>query len=109
MHTIEYGDTVSAVAQRYGVDVASLLSANPQIRNPDVVYPGDTLQIPSAGAVSVRSGDTLSGISVANGTTVQALLAANPQIRNPDLIQIGQTIALPGSAAPTPPATSTPP
>lgn len=108
-HTIDYGDTVSAVAQRYGVDVASLLSANPQIRNPDVVYPGDTLQIPSAGAVSVRSGDTLSGIAVANGTTVQALLAANPQIRNPDLIQIGQTIALPGSAAPTPPATSTPP
>ena len=108
-HTIEYGDTVSAVAQRYGVDVASLLSVNPQIRNPDVVYPGDTLQIPSAGAVSVRSGDTLSGIAVANGTSVQALLAANPQIRNPDLIQIGQVIALPGAATPAPPVSSPPP
>jgi len=107
-HTVDYGDTLSSVAKQYGVDLKGLLAANPQVRNPDVVYPGDTLQIPTAGAVGVRSGDTLSGIATANGTTLSALLAANPQIRNPDLIQIGQTIALPGAGA-APPSQPAPP
>lgn len=109
-HTIDYGDTLSGVAKQYGVDLQGLLRANPQVRNPDVVYPGETLQIPTPGTVGVRSGDTLSGIATANGTTVSALLAANPQIRNPDLIRIGQTIALPGASAGAPaPATPAPP
>lgn len=107
-YTIGYGDTLSAVAQRHGLDLPGLLSANPQVRNPDVIYPGDTLQIPASRTVDVRSGDTLSGLAVANGTTLAALLAANPQIRNPDLIQIGQTIALPGSVATPAPAPTTP-
>ncbi len=109
LHTIDYGDTLSSVAQRYGVGLAGLIAANPQVRNPDVIYPGQTLQIPTAGAVQVRSGDTLSAIAVASGTTLPALLAANPQIRNPDLIQIGQTIALPGGAAPPTSPPSAPP
>ncbi|MEN5059511.1 LysM peptidoglycan-binding domain-containing protein [Luteimonas sp. TWI1416] len=104
-HTVERGDTLSAIARRYGTDIAGLLAANPQIRNPDVLYPGDTVVVPAGqGAVDVRAGDTLSGIAAAHGTTVRALLDANPQIRNPDLIHAGQSIALPGDrgAAPVP-------
>lgn len=116
-YTVGYGDTLSAIAQRHGLDLPGLLAANPQVRNPDVIYPGDTVRIPASRTVDVRSGDTLSGIAVANGTTVAALLAANPQIRDPDLIRIGETIALPGVVdtpgpapdAPAPPVGGTPP
>ncbi|MCD9027774.1 LysM peptidoglycan-binding domain-containing protein [Luteimonas sp. BDR2-5] len=104
-YSVERGDTLSAIARRNGTDVQSLLALNPQVRNPDVLYPGDALALPARDSVSVRSGDTLSGIATANGTTVQALLAANPGIRNPDLIHVGQTIVLPGSTGATPPAT----
>ncbi|RPD85251.1 LysM domain-containing protein [Luteimonas sp. 100069] len=102
-HVVERGETLSAIAQRYGTDVAALLAANPQVHNPDVIYPGDTLAIPAgAGGVAVRPGDTLWGIASAHGTTVPALLAVNPEIRNPDVLQVGQIVALPGAGAAQP-------
>ena len=102
-HVVERGETLSEIAQRYGTDVAALLAANPQVRNPDVIYPGDTLAIPAgAGGVVVRPGDTLWGIASAHGTTVPALLAVNPRIRNPDVLQVGQIVVLPGAGAAQP-------
>lgn len=103
-HVVERGDTLSSIAQRFGTDVAGLLAANPQVRNPDVIYPGDTLAVPAgAESVEVRPGDTLSGIAFAHGTTVPALLAANPEIRNPDVLHVGQIVVLPGGGG-TPPS-----
>ena len=109
-HTVERGDTLSAIAQRYGTDIADLMASNPQTRNPDVLYPGDTIVVPAGnGAVDVRADDTLSDIAAAHDTTVRALLDANPQIRNPDLIHAGQSIALPGDRGASPvPAQSEP-
>lgn len=117
--TVQRGDTLSGIAQRNGVSLASLIAANPQIRNPDLIQPGQTINLPGGGGgtqqgqggtVTVRSGDTLSGIAQRNGVSLSSLIAANPQIRNPDLIQPGQTVRLPsgGTASPpqgTPPAT----
>lgn len=103
-YSVERGDTLSSIAQRHGTDVSTLLSLNPQVANPDVLYPGDALQVPARDTVTVRSGDTLSGIAAAHGTSVSGLLAANPDIRNPDQIAIGQELHLPGvSTAPAPP------
>ncbi|MFC4818750.1 SafA/ExsA family spore coat assembly protein, partial [Dokdonella ginsengisoli] len=48
-YTIQRGDTLSGIAERNGVSLQSLLAANPQIRNPDVIYPGQSLSIPSGG------------------------------------------------------------
>ena len=46
-YKIQQGDTLSAIAQRLGVDVSTLLQANPQIVNPDLIYAGETLRIPA--------------------------------------------------------------
>lgn len=45
-YTIKPGDTLSKIARQHGVSVQELLAANPQIRNPDLIYAGDGLTIP---------------------------------------------------------------
>ncbi|PJK01007.1 hypothetical protein CO641_03475 [Lysobacteraceae bacterium NML91-0213] len=111
-HEIARGETLSAIAVRYGVPLESLLAANPRVLNPDVIYPGDVIELPQGGrGLEVRSGDTLSGIAAREGIALRELVAANPSIRNPDLIHPGQWLALPGAgvAAPGPaPGPSTP-
>ncbi len=49
-HTVERGDTLSDIAADHGVSVADLMAANPQIKNPDLIYPDDVLNIPNASA-----------------------------------------------------------
>ena len=46
VHTVRKGDTLWAVAKQYGVGLAELLRANPQIKNPNLIYPGEAVKIP---------------------------------------------------------------
>ncbi len=106
-YTVRSGDTLSGIAARNGVSLSALIAANPQISNPNLIHPGQTIHLPgsantgatpSGGNVTVRSGDTLSAIASRNGVSVSALIAANPQISNPNLIYPGQTVHLPGGS-----------
>ena len=45
-YTIKKGDTLSAIARDNNIDLLDLLEANKQIKNPDVIYADDTLNIP---------------------------------------------------------------
>jgi len=51
-HTVRRGDTLSAIALRYGVSVWGLVQAN-GIRNPSLIYPGQVLRIPRS-SISAR-------------------------------------------------------
>lgn len=46
-HTVMRGDTMWKIASRYKVGTSEIISANPQIKNPDLIYPGNVLTIPS--------------------------------------------------------------
>ena len=46
MHTVVKGDTMWKLAVKYQVGVSEIISANPQIANPDLIYPGQKLNIP---------------------------------------------------------------
>lgn len=43
---VSHGDTLSAIAKRNGVSLQALIAANPQLVNPDRIYPGDTITVP---------------------------------------------------------------
>ena len=45
-YTVRKGDTLWGIAQRYGVALTALITANPQIKNPNLIYPGDEVNIP---------------------------------------------------------------
>lgn len=46
-HTVAAGDTMWKIAVRYQVGLSEIKAANPQIKNPDLIYPGQVLAIPS--------------------------------------------------------------
>ncbi len=58
-YVVQSGDTLSKIAQRFGVSVQDLITAN-NILNPSVIFAGQTLTIPKAG----------SSITVSNPTAV---------------------------------------
>ena len=45
-YTVRKGDTLWGIAQRHGVTLTALISANPQIKNPNLIYTGDEVRIP---------------------------------------------------------------
>lgn len=105
-YTVRAGDTLWGIAQTYGTTVAALAAAN-GITDPDLIYPGELLQIPGSGdtqsgtgnttgTYTVRAGDTLWGIAQTYGTTVAALAAAN-NLSDPSLIYPGEVLLIPGT------------
>ena len=46
VHVVVAGDTLLAIARRFGVTLSELLAANPQIANPDLIHPGDVIRLP---------------------------------------------------------------
>ncbi len=53
-HTVVPGDTMWKIAVKYEVGLSELKSANPEISNPDLIYPGQVLKMPTT-ASSVMS------------------------------------------------------
>lgn len=45
-HKVVSGDTMWKIALKYEVGLSEIKSANPQISNPDLIYPGQILNIP---------------------------------------------------------------
>lgn len=45
-HTVERGETLSQIARQHGVSLSALIAANPQILNPNLIYPDQTIHLP---------------------------------------------------------------
>jgi tyrosinase len=110
VYEVQPGDTLFLITRRFGVTVADILVANPQIASPEAIFPGQIIGIPAPGPTPpptpgisyiVQPGDTLAAVAGRFGVSQEALLAANLQITDPNLIFPGQFITIP--AGPTPP------
>lgn len=51
-YIVRSGDTLARIASRFGVSVAAILAANPNIRNADRIYIGQRLIIPTGGTTT---------------------------------------------------------
>lgn len=45
-YIVKKGDTLWGIAKRYQVALTALIAANPQIKNPNLIYPGNRVNIP---------------------------------------------------------------
>lgn len=101
VHVVQAGETLYAIARRYGVTLEDLVAAN-GITDPERIYVGQRLKIPG-GTVPpgptprthvVQPGETLLAIALRYGVSMYALQAANG-IKDPDHIRIGQVLVIP--------------
>ncbi len=105
--TIQRGDTLSRIALEYNTTVARLVELN-NIANPNLIYAGQTLIVPSGETPDdtdgnstsgqtvyiVKAGDTLNQIAASYGVTARAIAVENG-IRNINLIYVGQRLIIP--------------
>ncbi|MGJ8725425.1 MAG: LysM peptidoglycan-binding domain-containing protein [Roseibacillus sp.] len=108
-HSISSGDTLSEIAEAYGISVSSLLTANPGT-DPLRLRIGKRLTIPSASqaaqftaqaqararSYTVQSGDTLSQIAERYGLGLSQLMSANPGI-DPARMRVGKRLNIPST------------
>ena len=120
-YTVQSGDTLAAIADRFNVSVDDIVDAN-SIDNPDVISVGQQLAIPTGGGTAsgaatdsgsgsstagatgstsgntytVASGDTLAAIANRFDVDLDALISAN-NIENQDVISVGQVLTIPSS------------
>ena len=94
VYIVKKGDTLSKIANMYGLTYQYLAAYN-NISNPNLIYPGEQIKIPTNNEVvyTVKKGDTLSSIAKRYGTTYQELARIN-NISNPNLIYVGQKIVI---------------
>ena len=92
-YTVQSGDSLSAIAAQFNVDMWDIVRAN-GIADPNVINVGQVLTIPgnqSAQTYTVQSGDNLSAIAAQYGTTA-AVLAVKNGITDANLIYPGQVL-----------------
>jgi LysM repeat protein len=95
IYTVVRGDTLRKIAARFDTTVDEILKINPQIKNANLIYPGDKINIPDKPSIyTVVRGDTLGKIASRFGTTIAKLLELNPSIKNANLIYPGQVLKI---------------
>lgn len=123
-YTVQAGDTLSAIARRFGLSVTDLIAAN-QLANPNTLHKGQVLNIPAPGSSPaaatpagdaaatpasaatqasgqaqkalehvVKAGETLYSIAQRYGVPLDKLADAN-NITNPSLVRAGQRLTIP--------------
>lgn len=113
-HTVAAGDTVSAIAARYGLKTVDVLTWN-GLGWSSIIRPGRVLALAgapapaaapvaaappaTAAAHAVVGGETLWAIAQEHGVRLDDLLASNGLTRA-SIIYPGQQLSVPGSAAP---------
>jgi LysM repeat protein len=125
-YTVVRGDTISAIAARFGVSTQAVLAAN-GLGWSSIIYAGQTIAIPAGGTAAaspapapsapaapassgtsytIVAGDTLSALASRFGTTTAAIMAANG-MGSSTIIYSGRTLIIPtGSGAPALAATT---
>ncbi len=101
VHVVQSGETLSAIARLYQVDVGTIKQANALAS--DQIRDGQRLTIPGVSPLRshiVVQGDSLWELAARYGITMEELLGANPAVDNPGHLQIGQELVVPhGSTA----------
>lgn len=116
-HSVVAGETVTAIAKRYGLSVQTVLAAN-GLGWSSIIYPGQKLSIPgkpapaapaapatpaapaapAAGSYVVVAGDTVTAIAQRHGVSVHAVLTSNG-LASSSIIYPGQKLSIPGKSS----------
>ena len=100
--TVQSGETLSEIADRYGISTRQLMRLN-GLRYSDYIEAGSRLEVPGPqvsagpGRHRVQPGDTLDDIAARYRVSSRDLMLVNG-LRNANHLEVGQTLKLPSNA-----------
>jgi len=99
-YVVQQGDTVSTIAEQYGVSTNTILWEN-QLGEKDYIKPGDKLTILPMSGVShqVKKNDTLASLAKKYGVESDTIIEYN-KLASADAISVDQILIIPGGRAP---------
>ncbi len=107
-HIVETGESISLIAQKYHVSIATICQLN-DITEKDYVYPGQRIKIKATPSgdnknkiiddyqpiyYTVKAGDTLWTIAQEYSVTLEGILAVN-YLNDKDVLSVGQKLEIP--------------
>jgi ELWxxDGT repeat protein len=113
-HVVTPGDWLLQISRCYGASFPAVRSANPQVVDPNVIYPSTIVKVPNVGSVgkiygppcmiwyTVVSGDTWQSIATSYNADVDIMKTANPTVST---LKAGIKIKVPVNSAGGPPVT----
>ena len=109
-YTVEAGDTISGIAEKFGLNPETIIWANPELeRNPDLLWVGQELTILPVNGVyhQIGSGDTIDGIAAVFQVASQAIINYPLNQLDPEnlTIRAGDWLVVPGGNKPFVPRT----
>ncbi|GAB6991384.1 LysM peptidoglycan-binding domain-containing protein [Paenibacillus pini] len=111
IHIVKKGDTLYELSKKYNVPLQTLIDANPQFSDPNVLTIGQKVKIPAEATQVpsnneniihkhvVNQGDSLWKLSKAWGVTLKDMIEANPQLKNPNALLVGEVVNIPNTGS----------
>jgi murein DD-endopeptidase MepM/ murein hydrolase activator NlpD len=93
LHTVRRGQTLSEIAQRYGVDMDAMAAVN-DLSPPYVLQIGQRLRIPRPRTYEVQHGDTVYGIARRFRVPIRAVIETN-DLSPPYRLRVDQVLRIP--------------
>ncbi len=95
-YIVEAGDSISVIAESFGVSVATILWEN-NLTSRSYIKPGDVLRIPPVTGVmhSVKKGDTLKKIALTYGADAEKIIAFNHLKEDGSNLTVGDRLMIP--------------
>jgi uncharacterized YkwD family protein/spore coat assembly protein SafA len=63
-YTVQYGDSMWKIAVKYQVGVSEIISSNPQISNPNLIYPGQKLTVPTMQGIKALESEVVRLVNI---------------------------------------------
>ncbi len=103
VHVVQEGEHIGLIAGRYGIFGRDVLATNPKLKNPNVIRPGQRLDIcpelPPRESIElthvIAEGDTLGSVARAHGLSLDELIGLQLKpIKDPNRVFLGQPIRI---------------
>ena len=105
VYQVQAGDTITAIAARFGIDPQYIIANNIEIQDSNFLKLGQSIIVPAGNGIlhEVRYGETLSDIAARFGVDVSVITSFAPNhITTADNIKETQLLFVPGGKVPAP-------
>ena len=79
-YTVVPGDSMWKIASKYQVGVSEIISANPQIKNPSLIYAGQKITVPNIDDVKAMENEVIRLVNVERSKKGLGMLKTNWQL-----------------------------